>query len=219
MPTKGLRKIRKTLKYQLDGFDQLRDTQVMLMTLAPDCHKLPALQSCVAALQQREATLLAQAPTVIAHIHNRKVGKVLKRAARHLKKSANSGQWLQRLVSLVEAGYQRLDDRYQAIDAANPDSLHQLRIAVKKQRYLLSAASPLLTRAPTQQIETLKNYQDVLGEIQNSAVLMSQLEAFFDEQLPPAIDAHYRQIHAGLIEGFWQQKDAIARSDEHNDGR
>ena len=57
-PSPRLQKLRRTFKAQLDGFDDLRDTQVMLVEISETVQEIPALQPFQEYLQKSEGRLL-----------------------------------------------------------------------------------------------------------------------------------------------------------------
>jgi CHAD domain-containing protein len=58
----------------------------------------------------------------------------------------------------------RLDELY-FFDPGKPDELHDLRIAAKRVRYILEAAEPVFGEPAVRGVKTMKQLQDVLGEI------------------------------------------------------
>ena len=65
----------------------------------------------------------------------------------------------------------RLDELY-SFDAAEPDDLHDMRIAAKRVRYILEAAEPVFGEPATRGVKTMKQVQDLLGEIHDCDELL-----------------------------------------------
>jgi CHAD domain-containing protein len=65
----------------------------------------------------------------------------------------------------------RLDELY-SFDAGDPDALHDLRIAAKRVRYILEAAEPVFGEPAKRGVKTMKQLQDLLGEIHDCDELL-----------------------------------------------
>ena len=65
----------------------------------------------------------------------------------------------------------RLDELY-SFDASKPDELHDLRIAAKRVRYILEAAEPVFGEPAKRGVKTMKQLQDLLGEIHDCEELL-----------------------------------------------
>ena len=65
----------------------------------------------------------------------------------------------------------RLDELY-SFDAAQPGNLHDMRIAAKRVRYILEAAEPVFGEPAKRGVKTMKQVQDLLGEIHDCDELL-----------------------------------------------
>ena len=65
----------------------------------------------------------------------------------------------------------RLDELY-SFDAGEPADLHDLRIAAKRVRYILEAAEPVFGEPAASGVKTMKQLQDLLGEIHDCDELL-----------------------------------------------
>ena len=95
------------------------------------------------------------------------------RKIKHLDPAASFGANAVRIVSVRTQ--EVLDFGAQAQDPRRVKALHDLRIAVKRLRYLLELTGP---EAPVKQ---LKRFQDVLGEIHDCDVQLPPLRALARE--------------------------------------
>ena len=77
----------------------------------------------------------------------------------------------------------RLDELY-SFDATEPDELHDLRIAAKRVRYTLEAAEPVFGKPADRGVKTMKQVQDILGDINDC------------DQLLPFVDRHMQKLRA-----------------------
>lgn len=201
-PQPPLRKLRKTLKAQLDGFDELRDTQVMLLETAEVITALPELQPFRQHLQVKEHKLLLQTQAFIESLETDKQYKHLQKTRSDVEKRFSKTGLSEKILSIIDTVYSEALDRYQAIDPSQPATIHRLRIAVKKLRYMLAVAQTMIPELPEGHLQGLQDYLTAMGEIQNSTVLIDNLNDFFSDAIPEAVEQHYRQRHNDLIAAY-----------------
>jgi CHAD domain-containing protein len=77
----------------------------------------------------------------------------------------------------------RLDELY-SFDPGRPDELHDLRIAAKRVRYILETAEPVFGKPAARGVKTMKQVQDLLGEINDC------------DELLPLVEAHAEKLRA-----------------------
>src|SRR5574343_1504074 len=132
-PDASLDKLRKHLKTQLDNFDELRDTQVMLIEVADNLDGCVDMARYHSYLKLNEQRLLAAIPELL----------LPHRKSLHLKArnslSLGSMPLKRQIHAVITATYQAALERYRLLTPEDPSSLHRLRIALKKLRYMLSA--------------------------------------------------------------------------------
>ena len=69
-------------------------------------------------------------------------------------------------------------------------------------RYTLSAARHLLPAYPPPHYEQLLNHLQVMGELQNSAVIINALEKFYVQGVPLDIQYLFQQQQVELLDAF-----------------
>lgn len=208
-PLPALRKLRKKLKTQLDNFDELRDTQVMLLEIADSMDALPALASYHRYLQHNEQRLLAQAPLTIRNVDSAALQQLFDKTQQKLAAEFGTTSLKPQLLAAIDAAYAAALDRYRLITAEQPATLHQLRIAVKKLRYMLDASQDLLPALPDHHLQHLQAYLTRLGDIQNSCVLLESINRFFGHHPPPDIQNYYARRHQALLDDYWRHGSEI----------
>ncbi len=201
-PQPLLRRIRKALKSQLDGFDELRDTQVMLFEAAKTIPTLPELAAFLAFMHGREQQLLHENKAHIANIYHAKLPRKIKKAAKRFKSDSAESDLNTALPAAIDALYGVVMTRYQALDSADLASIHHLRIAAKKFRYSLTSMPTILLDTQVDYLKKLQNYCALLGDIQNSSILLQTLEAFFKTEIPEDIQRHYQAQQQSLLAAF-----------------
>ncbi|QSB02391.1 CHAD domain-containing protein [Methylomonas sp. EFPC1] len=201
-PQPTLLSIRKVLKKQLDGFDELRDTQVMLFEAAKTLPILPELEPFLAYMHRCEQRLLLENHSFIARLYQPKLRRKLKKAGKYFKTQTADIDLKQALPSAINNIYGLVINRYEALDPTIPASIHHLRIAVKKLRYTLLAAQCLDSTHAETDSSLLKSHLTRMGDIQNSVIMLQTLELFFQHQIPSAIEQYYRRQQQELIDSF-----------------
>lgn len=208
-PQKTLGKLRKNLKSQLDQFDELRDTQVMLLEVSSNSDKLPELATFQRYLQLNEQRLLAKAPSSFLDLNSKTLHKLQQQALKTLAKEFGKTDLKPLILATIDNTYSIALERYRAIDPKQTDTLHRHRIAVKKLRYMLASAQVLLPDLPEDHLKRLQTYLTYLGEIQNSCVLLSNLNRFFAHQPPDMLQKHYQQRHQAILNDYMTQRSEI----------
>ncbi|MBD9355345.1 CHAD domain-containing protein [Methylomonas albis] len=201
-PQPTLLSIRKALKKQLDGFDELRDTQVMLFEAAKTLPILPELEPFLAHMHRCEQQLLKENQSFIASLYQPKLRRKLKKAGKRFKIQTADIDLQLALPTAIDQIYAAALSRYQELDPANLASIHHLRIAVKKWRYSLLAIQFTDSALAKIELNPLKNYLTRMGDIQNSVVMLQTLELFFQHQIPTEIERHYQRQQQVLIDSF-----------------
>ncbi|MCQ8119749.1 CHAD domain-containing protein [Methylomonas rosea] len=203
-PQATLLRIRKTLKKQLDGFDQLRDTQVMLFEAAKTLPILPELEPFLAHIHRCEQRLLLENQSFIVSLYQPKLQRKLKKAGKHFKAQTATIDLKQALPSSIDNIYAVVINRYEAVDPAIPASIHHLRIAVKKLRYTLLATQSIDSALAEKDSSRLKSYLTRMGDIQNSVVMLQTLQLFFQHRIPAEIERYYQRQQQELIDAFME---------------
>lgn len=208
-PRRELRKLRKALKAQLDSFDALRDTQVMLLEIASAFETLPELYPFLKQLQIDEQRLSLQTSAVIQGIDDSKLQPLFKKARDHLLDTLGKADLKPLILTIIDDIYRIVMDRYQLIDITQPGTIHRTRIAVKKLRYMLESSEIVLPPLPENHLKQIHAYLTSMGDIQDSSVLLLSLKGFFAEQVPLSVQAHYQHRHSTIINAYMCRREDI----------
>lgn len=201
-PQPALRKLRKHLKAQLNSFNELRDTQVMLLKVSDSLDALPELAAYHRYLQLTEQRLLVQTPAILQNLNGAELQPLMDQAWQELRETFGKTALKPHIVAAIDSSYRAALDRYRLINPADPATLHQLRISVKKLRYMLAASQELLPELPDKHLDSIQAYLTRLGEIQNSCVLLESLNRFFGHQPPADVQAYFQQCHQALLDDY-----------------
>ncbi len=203
-PHPRLQKLRRAFKTQLDGFDELRDTQVILVEISENIDTLPELESLHKHLQKREKRLLRTARKQVEDLETggmtRRMGK-----ARESLLAEPAEVLAGRILQVVDDAFITVTQRYGWVDPAHAATIHQVRVAFKKFRYMVEVIHPLLPAFPPKLLKRLHDYQTAMGDIQDAEVFLQTHADFAAHH--PAYDPHpvrlyYERRHAELILAF-----------------
>jgi CHAD domain-containing protein len=167
-----LRRARRRLKRHLARFGPLRDVQVQLLLIDKLLPAFPGLQGFAAALTKRERKLVRRLRTQVKAV---KTGK-LRRSMRALA-AARQAQWAA-VLEAVDAAFQRVVDCRRALDPSETTTIHRMRVAFKKFRYMVEAISPGLKAVTASQLKAMNAFQDSMGAIQDLEVFLGSLQQF-----------------------------------------
>lgn len=105
--------------------------------------------------------------------------------ARKVKGLDPDGPLITNMQRVIEV---RIDELFgfmpDALDPARVEELHDMRIAAKRLRYLLELSQPVFGQAAKKVAKTVKDLQDLLGEIHDC------------DELMPLVDGHVASLRA-----------------------
>ncbi|MBI5952496.1 MAG: CHAD domain-containing protein [Chloroflexi bacterium] len=205
-----IKKMRRILKNQLDNLDELRDAQVMLAEISENVHDLPLLQSFEKYLLRREKKLMRAARREIKSLKIRELAKWIQKLEEAIGESQLDG--LDPFPAVDEA-YARVTQRYEKVDPAQPVTIHRLRIAFKKFRYMVESIHPALEGFPQDYLKRMHDYQTLMGEIQDMEVALQEL-AEFEKTAPEGYDpepvrAYYKEGHSLAISRYLEDRGEV----------
>jgi len=205
-----IKKIRRTLKDQLDNLDELRDVQVMLADISEDIQEVPPLKPFEEYLQCREKKLMRAARREIRSLKIDDLSAQMRKLKKSIAESEPDG--LNPLPAVDEA-YANVSQRYEHIDPAQPATIHRLRIAFKKFRYMVESIHPMLEGFPSEQLKQMHDYQTAMGEIQDMEAAVLEL-AKFEKHAPDGYDPepvrmYYKEQHALALSHYIEDKGEV----------
>lgn len=205
-----IKRMRRILKDQLDSLDELRDTQVMLAGISENVHDFPSLQPFEEYLQRREKKLMRAARKEIKSL---KIGELAKRVRKLADAIAESQPDGLDPLPAVDEAYARVIQRYERVDPALPATIHRLRIAFKRFRYMVESIHPALEDFPKDQLKRMHDYQTLMGEIQDMEAALQKL-AEFEKTAPEGYDpaparVYYMEQHALALSHYLEDKGEV----------
>jgi CHAD domain-containing protein len=198
-PHPRLQKVRRALKNLIDEFDELRDAQVMLANIADHIQAVPALAPLQKNLLRQEKSLLRAARKEIRNFDLQGLRKRIDKVRLRLESRLAQPETKTELVQAVDLAYATASQRYAQIDAAQPATIHRLRLAFKKFRYMMEIIHPILSGFPAEKLTAMHDYQSMMGEIQDAESFLHLLDLFREKKTsydPQPARRFYERLHA-----------------------
>ncbi|HJS19032.1 MAG TPA: CHAD domain-containing protein [Anaerolineales bacterium] len=170
----SLEKLPRAFKRQLDEFDHLRDTQVILDELSRILPKFPQLQDFQNHLLSAEEGMLRDLHRKLERRETSDVTRGILRT--HESITAEIDIDLEaRILQAVDDAYLLTRMRLGWVDISQPDTIHRVRVAFKAFRYMVEIVHPMLGNYPAGNLKKMNTYQTLMGEIQDAEVFACTL--------------------------------------------
>jgi CHAD domain-containing protein len=181
-PEADVRKTRRTLKRQLDMFGPLRDVQVQLLSIEKLLPSFPELQAFYDFLLKRERKLKQRLGTELKRVKTGKIERGIDVATREVDTLLDTPAMQQEkraaAIQAIEIAFNRVVERKQLIVASDSASIHRMRVAFKKFRYMVESLAPLRGLTTSKRLKAMDAFQGSMGDIQDAEVLLTSVQAF-----------------------------------------
>jgi CHAD domain-containing protein len=206
-----IKNMRRELKAHLDTFDDLRDTQVLLADISENIQDVPSLRPFEEYLQRREKKLMRSARKEIKSLETPELSRGIRKLEKAIAES--TPETLDPLPAIDEA-YARVIRRYERINPSQPATIHRVRIAFKKFRYMVESIHPILEGFPSKNyLKAMHDYQTLMGDIQDMETALREL-AEFEEHAPGDYDpapvrSYYNEHHTLSMSRYCEDKGEV----------
>jgi CHAD domain-containing protein len=204
-PRPRVKELRRFLKKQLDELDELRDAQVMLAEAGRRLRAIPQLDAFQAYLEKRAMSLTRSARKKLRDSRPSDLGKLVKRMRTVAEQHTADVRFFERLLQSVDDAYSGVVRAVGKLDAADPATVHRVRIAFKRFRYTIETLQPLLPDYPKPYVARMHAYQDAMGRVRDTTVFLDALQKFEGRPSMPA-PAGQPALDPEPIERFYQKR-------------
>ena len=181
----------RRVKKVLARFAQLRDTQVLLLELEGKLQSFPEIKPFRDALRERERRLIRKAREGIRHVRLGKIKAGIAAADRDARRvladQRREDRHRQAMLDIVEQTVTQVVFLREHCRADNVQTIHRLRIAFKRFRYMMELLQPVLPGVRRREVRRLRTVQDRLGAIQDADVLVTAIDKFIRDRPEHAI--------------------------------
>ena len=204
------RKLSRALKTQLDEFDELRDTQVMLAEISETIQELPGLEPLRVHLERVERRSLKDLRKKLRKLDLKEVARRIRKTHETLV-AEEKADWSVPILQSVDDAFLVTKQRLARVDPSQPATIHRVRVAFKKFRYMVEIVHPLLDGFPEANLKRMNEYQTLMGEIQDVEVFqqtLTEIQPASFSDLDP-VRLHYESRHADAVSSYLQVKDML----------
>ena len=210
---KSQNQLSKTVCKRLKAFGDLRDVQVERERLNPFWARFPQAIAFKTLLERREEKLTTKLNAKISEPKFACVNEDLKRVEKRICKSAAfQTVTLSKARASLAAVFREVEALREQARGNDPASIHQMRVAFKRFRYLNELLQPVLRGITDPLLARMKDYQRSAGAVQDWEVLIGRLaREVKHRKLNPAkirdLRAELLQKRKQAIENFLQRVD------------
>lgn len=208
-PRLRLRKLSRALKTQLDEFDELRDTQVMLAEISETIQELSGLEPLQNHLERVERRSLKDLRKKLRKLDLKEITRRIRKAHDALT-AQEKADAAAPILGSVDDAFLVARQRLGRVDPSQPATIHRVRVAFKKFRYMVEIAQPLLDGFPEANLKRMNEYQTLMGEIQDAEVFQQTLADFYaSSSAPEPVRRHYEARHADAVSAYLKSRDML----------
>jgi CHAD domain-containing protein len=210
-PRPRLQKLIRVFKDQLDEFDDLRDTQVILAEISEILQEFPRLQSFQKHLRYTEEKMFRILRKKIKKLETSEVTKRIRKTHESIEAEMND-ELESQIMQAVDDAYLLTKQRYGWVDLARPATIHRVRIAFKSFRYMMEIIHSLLNAFPVENLKRMNDYQSLMGEIQDVEIFAQTLADFSEHDSYSDLDPvhrYYERRHAEAISAYIKEMNEL----------
>lgn len=181
-PEAKVKKLRHHLRRRLKAVSRLRDLHVQLGLLAAERRRASGLREFRAELEGEAARLAERQTRSFRRLRLRRQHRRCARVQRTIVTCTAPPRRARAAAARLQTAFlhaaARVAARRAAVAPAQPDTLHRLRVALKRQRYMAEALTRLGLVTDARLPVALREMQRRLGRIQDLDVLLRRVEEF-----------------------------------------
>ena len=179
-PDNTVRKARITLKDQLSGLSDLRDAHVEMVTIRRYLKQQPEIKQFHSGLCDGESSYLNAAMKMPWDSNVRFIENAVNRAKVRLgarRATMNRTDVSKIINDALDQSFDNVNRQLGHVTTTDYSTIHSVRLAFKPFRYLLEMLQPLIP-VERKQLATAKSLARIMGQIQDTDVLMKDLAEF-----------------------------------------
>lgn len=182
VPDAGIPSLRRRLRKDLKRFNAVRDIHISLLAMTSMVRSLPQVRPYIQVLRVRERALLRECAASLRSIDERSIERSVATVQQSLFAVA-ADPALERSVAPMMHGamartYVNAVRALRNVHAADPSTIHRLRIAFKKVRYASEVLALLTGGMNKATRKWMGEYQTLMGEVQDHEVMIAGARRF-----------------------------------------
>lgn len=221
-------KLQRRFKKVLKRMGRLRDVQVQLESLS-QIRNISVIDGFKRGLKRLERQEIGRIRGKLKRATKQRLGEALKDARsefRRLHDSMGDDRFVrsvQRFLSSRRNQFLKAKHRFQRVQPLNEEALHEMRIALKKLRYVLEAAQPVLDPSAKQRAREMHAFQQLMGDSRDLQMLRVELEKWAEKKgkkiaVVPALE-RLQNKRETLLKKIIESSDKLERTFETETAR
>jgi CHAD domain-containing protein len=210
-PQPRLKKMARAFKSQLDEFDDLRDTQVILAELTGILQELPQLEEFEAHLRAHEEHMFQDLHEELEQWDLSKLSQWIHKSWQALENDPHA-DLITLILDAVDDTFLTVRQRLGWVDIDRSATIHRVRVVFKAFRYMVEIVHPLLKDFPPGSLKRMNEYQTLMGNIQDVEVFARTLASFTENATFPELEAvhqYYVMRRSQAIDSFIRSMDQL----------
>jgi CHAD domain-containing protein len=173
--------LKRRFKKFLKGMGKLRDLQVQLENAA-HLRRSQAIVDFTKRLERLERQEIENIQSELKNNKRQRFAHALDDVRSQFRRSQGTAREdrmrsaIRRILNTRHNEFIKAKRRFHRSEQHNEDALHEMRIALKKLRYAMEAAQPVLSESEKGQIDAMRAFQKLMGDSRDLEMLRSTLE-------------------------------------------
>jgi CHAD domain-containing protein len=204
----GISSLQRRFKKVLKKMGPLRDVQVQLENVS-QIPQAPVITDFKNRLERRERQAIKKIPGELKRGRKQRLAKDVKGVLAklgHAEELSGNGRVrhsVERVLASRRNEFLKAERRFQRLHAADEEALHEMRIALKKMRYVVEAAQPVLGAEAKKRARQMRAFQQLMGDSRDLEMLRAELEKWANKRgrkiaIVPALET-LQEKRKGLI--------------------
>jgi CHAD domain-containing protein len=174
-------KLKRRFKKLLKEMGALRDLQVQLETVS-HAPRSPAITDFTQRLERRERREIENIQNDLKGARKRRLTDEFKDVlSEFVRSQASAGvdrtrHSVRRILTLRQNEFLKAKRRFNRSQPHSEEALHEMRIALKKLRYAMEAAQPVLAESEKARMRAMRGFQKLMGDSRDLEMLRVELE-------------------------------------------
>jgi CHAD domain-containing protein len=210
-PRTSLKKMARAFKKQLDEFDDLRDTQVILGELSGILQELPQLEEFEQHLRSHEEQMFDDLHKKLQQRDTSGIAGWIRKTRDALEEETSDDLEAQ-ILDAVDDAFLVVRQRLGWVDLSRSATIHRVRVVFKAFRYMVETVYPLARNFPPAVLKQMNDYQTLMGNIQDVEVFSRTLADFTENTSlmdMEAIQRYYEKRRLEAISAFVHEMDQL----------
>jgi CHAD domain-containing protein len=177
-PARPGRKLARSFEKRLKMFGHLRDVHVQQQLLEPLWPRFPGANRLKGFLDRREQKLVARLTRDVSLLESARLDRRLRKLEKALdakSRKISVAEMKTQMARVLNGSFREVSVLRRRVHSHQPATIHSLRVAFKRYRYLRELIGPLLDDAKRRSVDQMKRFQQSAGRVQDLRVLLAAM--------------------------------------------